>query len=162
MANSKHKTSKAARIRLRGKAFENRIARILRGVEAYRGQCYSVFKDARRGRQWTKGECDVEGTPFWIECAAEHYQGNTSAIINRKRKQAERDQAETGDKRPIVVVVNNTAKRSERIQVGFPLAMITGQPSWMGIVEQVVVSLDEWIGRVLPKMEANGEKSKTD
>jgi len=137
MAKSKHKTSKGARVRLRGKAFENRIARILRGAEAYRGQCYPAFKDARRGRQWTKGECDVEDTPFWIECASEHYKGNTSAIIKRKWKQAKRDQDETGDKRPIVVIVNNTAKRNEQIQVSYPLP---------------IMALDKWLGTALPKL----------
>jgi len=56
-------------------------------------------KSYRSGDQWGQGQhCDVEGTPFWIEC-------KHGARINlwAALRQAEEDSAAAGDDRPIVL-----------------------------------------------------------
>jgi len=109
-----------------GVNFERRIARIFRGDEDYKGKYRILFSYAVRGKQYAMNHgldesaaCDVEGTPYWIECANWAYKGTTKALIKKKLKQAAHDTGRANDLRPTLAIVNNKSIRSEPILVGW-------------------------------------------
>jgi len=79
--------------RTKGHNFERLVARTLR----------FSFPDARRGKQYTGGrECDVEGTPFRIEC--KRLKTVRIGDVIRAIAQAEADGHKWNDDRPCMAI----------------------------------------------------------
>lgn len=78
--------------RQKGKRIEREIANLLK----------PVFPKAARGLTQSRGaiQCDVEGTPFWIEV-----KGGARPDAFKALMQAWRDKNATGDRRPVLVVI---------------------------------------------------------
>lgn len=77
--------------RNKGRRFEQEVARLLR----------TKWPEARRGLSQTRAGaecCDVEGTPYFIEC--KRYKKCTPGVIAKARAQGEK----ATDGRPVVVV----------------------------------------------------------
>lgn len=79
------------RSRAKGHAFEREVAAAFRPVAPDAERCIAQTRTAAR-----EG-CDVEGTPFWIECKV----GARPNVLDAMR-QATRDRGE--DTRPVLVV----------------------------------------------------------
>ena len=89
------------RSRAKGAAFEREVALALRGIYPGAERCIAQTRTAAR-----EG-CDVEGTPFWIECKV----GGRPNVLAAMR-QAKRDRVGgkgiADDVRPVLVVAQRT------------------------------------------------------
>ncbi len=122
--------------RVKGADFERRVANDLRGV----------FPEARRGLGQARGaeQCDVEGTPLWIE--AKHH---IKVDVTQAYAQACRDTAKAGCGivRPPVVVWRNNRGPIQVTMTLWDLANMTGQfcEVWHETKFLVTVAYVDWL-----------------
>ena len=119
------------RSRDKGKIWERAVVRLLKPLwEAFRGH-----QDSRGGFGGGEG-CDVEGTPFYIECRHEQEYGWRQhlheAITMRKQR---------GDVRPIVLIAKEDKK---------PKGWTVGKPGRPPIA---IMLLTEWVALVKKNVE---------
>lgn len=111
------------RSRAKGKTWERAVVRLLKPLwEAFRGH-----QDSRGGFGGGEG-CDVEGTPFYVECRHEQ-----SYNWRKHLHEAMKMREQRGDKRPIVLI----AKEDKH-----PPGWKVGSPGTQPIA---IMLLDEWI-----------------
>lgn len=114
-------SKRGRRSRTKGKVWERAVAAMLR----------PIFGDdeVKRGWQSRAGneQCDVEGTPFWIECKC-----GTTVDMRAAMRQAMRD----ADCRPPVVIAKDERK---------PPGWRVGDP---GAPALVVMRLEDWLSLV--------------
>jgi hypothetical protein len=91
MSTPRTRSQNGRRSRAKGHAFEREVAATMRAVYPDAERCIAQARTAAR-----EG-CDVEGTPFWIECKV----GARPDVLGAM-KQATRDRGE--DTRPVLVV----------------------------------------------------------
>lgn len=101
MSETKKKPARTAsqngrRSRTKGAVFEREVAAALRGIYPGAERCIAQSRTAAR-----EG-CDVEGTPFFIECKV----GGRPNVLAAMR-QARRDRGQA-DARPVLVVAQRT------------------------------------------------------
>ena len=125
----KVKSAKAVAIgrrsKRKGRAFEQKIARLLRpifGEEVYRGH-----QDRRGGSAAGEG-ADIEGTPLYAECRHEKTYNWRRHFRETVAKRTER-----GDPRPIVLIAKDDTK---------PPGWQVGQPTTPPIA---IMQLDEFL-----------------
>ena len=123
MASAKHVRA-GKRSRVKGKTWERAVCRMLRSIwsSVYRGH-----QDSRGGAKAGEG-CDVEGTPYYVECRHEREYN-----WRKHLREALAMRSKRGDARPVVLV----AKDDKR-----PPGWRVGQPTTPPIA---IMLLEEWV-----------------
>lgn len=96
------RSQNARRSRTKGHAFEREVAATLRDVYPEAERCIAQTRTAAR-----EG-CDVEGTPFWIECKVGAHPNVLGAMRQARRDRDGRPASEPRDMRPVLVVAQRT------------------------------------------------------